>query len=378
MVVADQRSLARIGDSAEVSVENDVVVNAQTRNAGLQNKAVSNVEAEKKDGDEAVSLSAAIAYGDYARNAEAYLGSGSRVQAQRVGIGSQIVMPYIELEKHNIQWDKLTNLSTISDELAKLKDLAGNPLLTSYANATEGGGDVGVAGSLSYTSFRNNSSAYLDKGAKVTLLPGGNSDWETTLPSASKIKWNAPLSIAASTDHTGVYAAGNFSFSLQGTGGKPGSASAGGAYNQVNHTNNTRAYVAAGAAVIQKDPELEDPKLKDISITADTKELVIALGPTSGKGGSIGLNGMFGMTKINSNTEASISNRASIAAKQLLLNAKEDVVSWALTGAVNMSESAGVGAAIAVNNITTNTRAFIGPHSADDEGWEKFVPRASG
>ena len=183
--------------------------------------------------------------------------------------------------------------------------------MTSYANATEAGADMGAAGSLSYTSFINNPRAYLDKNAQVTILEGSNGGWEKTLPNESKLKWDAPLSIAALTDHTGVYAAGNFSFSLKGTGGVPEGASAGGAYNQVNHTNNTQAYIAGGAAVNQEGSEL-----KDISITADTKELVIALGPTSGRGGSIGLNGMFAMTSIDSNTEASISDKASVTARR--------------------------------------------------------------
>ena len=112
-----------------------------------------------------------------------------------MGIGSQVSLH--RLEEANIQWDKLTDFSTISEELSKLKDLAGNPLLTSYANATEAGADMGAAGSLSYTSFINNSRAYLDKNAQVTILEGSNGGWEKTLPNESKLKWDAPLSIAA-------------------------------------------------------------------------------------------------------------------------------------------------------------------------------------
>jgi filamentous hemagglutinin family protein len=372
IVEMDQSSEARIGSSAAVSAANDIVVNAETKNARLQNKAISNIPASK-DGQADAAISGAVAYGTYQRSAEAYLGSDSQIQAQRVGIGSQVLMPYIELEEANIQWDKLTDFSTISEELSKLKDLAGNPLLTSYANATEAGADMGAAGSLSYTSFINNSRAYLDKNAQVTILEGPNGGWEKTLPNESKLKWDAPLSIAALTDHTGVYAAGNFSFSLKGTGGVPEGASAGGAYNQVNHTNNTQAYIAGGAAVNQEGSEL-----KDISITADTKELVIALGPTSGRGGSIGLNGIFAMTSIDSNTEASISDKASVTARQLLLSAGEDVVAWTVTGALNLSESAGVGVSIAVNEITTNTKAFVGPNSQDGEGLETGTIKAEG
>ena len=141
----------------------------------------------------------------------------------------------------------------------------------------------------------------------------------------------------------------------------------------MNHTNNTQAYIAGGAAVNQEGSEL-----KDISITADTKELVIALGPTSGRGGSIGLNGIFAMTSIDSNTEASISDKASVTARQLLLSAGEDVVAWTVTGALNLSESAGVGVSIAVNEITTNTKAFVGPNSQDGEGLETGTIKAEG
>ena len=139
LVNTNHSSAARIGDGAVVNAANDIVVHAQTRNTGLQNKAESAVKARKeagKDGESELAISATVAYGNYERSAEAYLGSGSKVQAQRLGISSEVLMPYMEVNEP-VNWDNVKEFSNLSEELGKLKDLAGNPLLTSYANAAE-------------------------------------------------------------------------------------------------------------------------------------------------------------------------------------------------------------------------------------------------
>lgn len=299
-VITDHSSVARIGDSATVTASEDVAVSALTRNAGLQNKAQAGVTS--KGGTEAddLSIGAALAFGDYKREATAYIGTSAEVQAKRVGVGSEIVMPYsIEELIAGFEFDltKYKDKEYISNKLKEMKDQLDDPFLTAYANATDTGADFGIAGSMSFMTYTNNSQAYVGENAHITLLAGDNEAWSKTTPSQRTLQWDAPLSVSARTAHTGVYAAGNFAYSLKGTGGQPDGESVGGAYNQVNHYTTTRAYIADGVTVVQPAEES-----RDVSVTAKTVERIIALGPTSGRGGSIGLSGMFSLSNVNSTT----------------------------------------------------------------------------
>src|SRR5690606_27516141 len=68
----------------------------------------------------------------------------------------------------------------------------------------------------------------------------------------------------------------------------------------------------------------------------------------------------FAYANIDNVTHASIDDEARVTAAQLTIEASDDVISWAVTGALNQSESAGVGLSIAINDVTASTKAFIG------------------
>lgn len=363
---ATQGATARIGAGAVVDVGNSVVVAAQIQVASLQNKAESSV-VSKEEHSATESLSAAVAYGKHELNAEAFIGSNAQVKAQYVGVRSDVIVHLSALDIGQFDRDKLTSFSTIIEGLKELKDIAGAPLLTSYANATESAEDLGIAGPVTYMDIANTSKAYLAKGAKVTLKPTATDTWATTMPNARELSWTAPLSISANADLIGVFAAGNFSLGLSGTGGEEGAASAGGAYNHVNNTNTTKAFIAAGASVLQAEGQ-ETSEYSNVSVAAHTDQVIIAFAPTAGRTGNYGLNGAFSLANIDSTTEASVSDKASVTTRKLEINGREDVVSWSLTGALSRAQSAGVGVSVAINDVSTNTRAFIGPNSEDPTG----------
>src|SRR5690606_30775689 len=142
------------------------------------------------------------------------------------------------------------------------------------------------------------------------------------LPSGESRSWRAPVTIAANTLVEGAYASGNLSLLLNGAGGDPGSASAGGSYGQVNYTSTTRAFVAEGASIAGEDED-ERPA---VAVTADTIANVIAIGPSAGRGASYGLNGLFLLVDIDDETSASVDDEAHLSASQLAIEAEEDVV----------------------------------------------------
>ncbi len=381
----DHSATAFIANSTEIEASGDVVLAAKVSDAGLQNHASSAVES-KADGDSSnptasYSLSAAVAYGSYTHNADAHLGEDTKITAGHLGLNSDVIIPY------EITWHKWEGLSTITDKINGNLGVA-NGFMTGYANATGTPSEGGIAGSVNYLDFNNNSEAYIGRNSQVYIIPGSSESWTSTLPSnsildenslpagGSVIDWDTALNISANTEITGVYAAGNLSVTLNGAGGDPGAASAGGAYTQINYTNNTKAYVAEGTVLESKDNDPEDglePSAVDMSITASSSEKLIAIGPSAGRGASFGLNGVFTLANIDSTTEASIDDEAKVSAKNLLVNAEDEVESWSITGAFNKSESAGVGISTSINNITTNTSAFIGDNDSNNENGSQLV-----
>lgn len=207
---AEQGATARIGDGAVVQVADNISLAADTRVSGLQNKAESSVVSKKDKNEATEALSAAVAYGNHTRHTDVFIGDNAQVSAQWVELRSYVTMPFGLAGLLEFQWSKLTDVSTIVDGVKELKDVAGGPILTSYANATERATDLGVAGSVSYMDLTNISEAYVGRGATITLLPTGSNPL------------NRPaLMISADTNIVGVFAAGNISFTLQGAGGEP-------------------------------------------------------------------------------------------------------------------------------------------------------------
>ncbi len=351
---------AAILDGTEIDASGDVAVVAEVQNARVQNHATSSVESNSKgteqDPTANLSLSAAVGYGNYTHNATAVIGDGATVRAARVGVRADTLVPY------EITWHKWEGISTITSKLNSWLGVQ-NGFLTGFANAAGSASQLGVAGSVSYLDFTNNATAYLGKGASVIVTGQGDANWSSKLTDGSTLLWDAPVAIVANSHVEGAYAIGNITLTLNGAGGDPGAASAGGAYGQINYSANTRAFVAEGAHIGPDEDAGADPV--DVAVTALSNESLVVVGPTAGRGASFGLNGVFAFANINNVTEASIDDEARVTARNLSLNAADDVISWAVTGAFNKSESAGVGISTALNNVWTNTAAFIGDNDVN-------------
>src|SRR5699024_1626934 len=85
---------ARIADNTAVDVAGNVAVVAKVRDEGIRNIATSNVAAQKdQKGDGKVTGSAAIAIGSYEHNAEALIGEGVKIDAERIGVDATVELP---------------------------------------------------------------------------------------------------------------------------------------------------------------------------------------------------------------------------------------------------------------------------------------------
>jgi filamentous hemagglutinin family protein len=384
-VESTQAASASIGNDAVVVASKDVTVTAKVEDARLQNHAASTVASEHDEPtadnpSATIGVSVAVSYGDYTHNADAHIGDNAHVTAQHVGVRSDVLMPW---EQTWWKWEGLTSI------ISKLNGNLGvaNGFLTGYANAQSAGEDFALAGAITWLDFNNNSTAYLGESSEITILPGGTSNWISNRTNGigqfvpitdinvidepacaltlgcTKLKfvdetvnWNSAVNVIANNEIEGVYSSGNLGITLKGVGGETGGKAVGASFNQIDYNNTTRAFIAEGAKVKQQAATAA----VDINVIASSRENMIVVSPTAGRGASFGLNGQVSIAQMNNTTEASIDDEAQVSAKNLTVKASDEVVTWSLSGAFNMSDTAAVGIAVAYTDVTSRTNAFLG------------------
>ena len=107
---------------------------------------------------------------------------------------------------------------------------------------------------------------------------------------------------------------------------------------------------------------------RNLTVQADAKTQITAVTPSAGRGASYGGNIIFSMVKVNDHTEASIDDEAKVTGASINVKAENNEIAWSLSGAFNESDSAGVGAGVAINDVTTDTRAKIADNDANNIG----------
>lgn len=378
IVNTDYQAIARIADDTEIKASGDVVLSSRVIDNGVINRALSEVASKARDSaspqdpNASISLSAAVIYGNYNHSADAYTGNNSLLEAGRVGISAQTIQPY------EFTWHKYEGIDSIIEKLKNIKgDLGLSDYLTGYANSEGKAENLALAGSVSLLKFTNNTNAYTGTNSIINILGSDNNQEWTPVLAGQRIidekfdsgsfllTMEAPVTIKAVNDIGGVFAAGNINSLLNPAGvGSESGASAGGAYNHPVYYNNTRAYVSKGTQIQAISGEAGF----DLVVIAKSREKMISIAPSAGSGSGYGLNGMIALTGINSLTTASIDDEARINVRNLKINAEDEVLAWSLAGAVNSSKALGAGIGVAINDIKTDTRAFIGDNDGESAG----------
>lgn len=349
----DHGASARIADGAKVEVGGDLVVNAQVKSEGIRNIAESKVttQAKKREGDGLVTGSAAIAIGIFRHDAQAIVGEGAELAAERIGVNASSELPLTVTV-----FDKWDTEAELLDNLAANLSVP-NParqIFTSHANATGQAEEFGFAGALSYFESENSARAWIGDGAKLASRADGGA-WSSELDGDFRVDWQDAVSVQASTVSESINVAGNYQLlGLGGTGGGKEAASVGGAFNWVNYSNTAEAGIGAGAVV----------SADGVVVDAHSRDWFLTLSPSAGKGTSIAGNGIFALNQIDNRTHASISHDATIEARRLGLDAYQELAVWSFGGALAQGEAVSAAAAIAANDVRTDTRAFIGDNAA--------------
>ncbi len=220
---------------------------------------------------EGVAISAAVAWGNFNHNSNAYIGSGTTINAANIAVDATTWMP---ITNTWLKWDGLTEvLGHLNGNLG-----VGGNILTSYANATADAGDViGVAGSMNHFVVNNNTTAWVAGSASLTATcttATCGSSWSATVNNGDVHTYDASIQIAATTTTASIDAAGNVGTLGFLPGNTSGGSSIGGSLNFVQFNTSTIAGVSDRATLRAAD---------DIAVNAITSDQFVAVAPSSGK-----------------------------------------------------------------------------------------------
>ncbi len=373
LIDASQQAHANIADGTVVHAAGDVVVNGNVTSAGTSNSASTETKSSEDNGAE-LSASVAVAVGLIDNNAQALIGSNATISGAHIGVGSDVSVP----------WDlsSITDFSNVPSALESIYGAlkaSGAPLTTSYVNAQSESDKVGLAGSVNFFAMNNASTAWVGNGTTLATT-GSNAAWTSAIalgddPSGEEtlepidLDWDTTLAIQAHTLVQTISDAGNFDLlHFNGTKGGGGDATAvGGAVNIVNYSNTTLAGIGADA----------DVSAAGVAVNADSTEQLVSITPSAGRGAGIAGNVIFAMASTNDITHASISNSAKVDADSVDIAAHQGLGAWSIAGAVAQGTSVGIGVAVAINDLTGDTHAYVGDNSADAALVDPTLPAAA-
>ncbi|MCK1285665.1 leukotoxin LktA family filamentous adhesin [Bradyrhizobium sp. 44] len=341
------------GGAPNLYVSGNVAVVSTLVDRGVRSNATASAIASDPTSGEGVAISAAVAWGNFNHNSNAYVGGGTVINAANIAVDASTWMP---ITNTWLKWDGLTEvLSHLNGNLG-----VGGNILTSYANATADAGDTAaVAGSVNHFVVNNDTTAWVASSASLTATctTACGSSWSATVNNGDVHTYDASIQIAATTTTASIDAAGNVGTLGFLPGNTSGGSSVGGSLNFVQFNTSTIAGVSESASLRAAD---------DIAVNAITSDQFVAVAPSSGKaGGALALNGITSLGFLNNTTHASISSQASVFSPTLNVLAQQDLSVVTIAGAVNVGGGSAVGLSVAYLGANMDTSAYIGDNHSD-------------
>lgn len=344
------------GGAPSIYASGNVAVASNVIDRGVRSNATSSAITKDPVSGESTAISAAVAWGNFTHNSNAYVGNGTLINAANIAVDATTELPITNT------WLKWDGLGAVLSHLNGNLGVGGN-ILTSYANATADAGDtIGIAGSLNHFVVNNNTTAWVAGSASLTATcttATCGSSWSVGMDNGDVHTYNASIQIAATTTTASIDAAGNVGTLGFLFGNTSGGSSVGGALNLVQFNTNTIAGVSDRATLRAAD---------DIAVKAITSDRFVAVAPSSGKAaGTLALNGITSLGFLNNTTHASISSQATVYAPTVGILAQQDLSVVTLSGAMSYNGSGGsaVGLSVAYLGANTDTSAYIGDNHSD-------------
>lgn len=385
---------------ATINAEGNVVVDAQTLVGALRGEAVSAANSAIKGKNASpVAVALSLNYGVHDFSTKATVGSKAALTGEHLAVHAATDVPEFYTASLPTEWGNFfqvfENIMTLPDSL-----YAG---MNSRVGSTSSASGLAAAGAVSMTKIKTNTRALVLSGASLTSTATSNtepwsytiqevgfdSDIESMLIGAQPYRLEKDLGVFGdfvtktryAVDDNGnptstlvdevkfvrsfigdaVVRAENHLQTIHFAGGiapesGSGGGSIGGTFSMVERDNTAVAAIADAVVV----------NARQLDVTANTSDWLLTISPTAGGGDGIAANGMVSYNSLNETTVASISREAKVnTAVGTKVNADLSLWSFAVTGAITMSNNSGVGVGVSFNDMTGNTLALVG----DNDVW---------
>lgn len=364
--------------ASSVDAKGNIEVVALQHQAELRNQALSKVNSTAKRKDAAdIGLSVALVYSDTEQDTLAWVGDDSALTGANIAIGARTEVPLsTDLDDALRDIDKWDSFQSVIDRARDAVD-AGKAiwdLPSQYANASGSAEKLSMAGAISVMNTDSVTEAWVGDGVSLTATATDPTAWSSVLyreidedgkqqavwtaqgrswtdPSnwqSDQQDWQGGVEIVAGSNIERLAVAGNLGklFGTQSEGGAVGAA-----LNIADHASRTVAGMGVNGQI---------DSASRVDVLADERNLRVNLAPSAGKGKSVAGNGTAIINLVDSDVIATVDSSTAVRSPIARLRAIHDLGQWSVAGAVAASENAGVGAGLALNDVDTDVRSFVG------------------
>ncbi|MBU0918319.1 MAG: hypothetical protein KKD97_18420 [Gammaproteobacteria bacterium] len=317
---------ASVADGATVSSARDLNVIAD-----IKDRPTSTVGA--KSTSTGTAIGGAVALGNFENQAQAWIGKSAKVDAKRATkVDAQTRIPFA----WQIDWSS-------PDQI--LNHLQGNVLdlvFTSFGiNSASGKSGAGVAAAVTVFDMKNSAQAWIDEGAQVN----------TVFTPGSAGTGSQSVTVHAKNDVNTVHAVGIAGKKFLGTTG--GKAAVGGSANVLDLDTTATALIYGGADV---------RATQGVTVDAEQTTQIVSVAEAGGQSDNVGVEGAVGVHLIKQRTEAGIDDDAKVqAGGPVTVQSNGDLEDITVAGGVVATKGqVGIGFAVSVNQVDTDTKAIIG------------------
>ena len=317
---------ASVADGATVSSARDVNVLAD-----VKDRPTSTVGA--KSTSTGTAIGGAVALGNFDNQAQAWIGKNAKVDAKRATkVDAQTRIPFA----WQIDW------SSPDQILNHLQGSVLDLVFTSFGiNSASGKSGAGVAAAVTVFDMKNSAQAWIDEGAQLN----------TVFTPGSAGTSGQSVTVHAKNDINTVHAVGIAGKKFLGTTG--GKAAVGGSANVLDLDTTASALIYGGADV---------RATQGVNVQAEQTTQIVSVAEAGGQSDNVGVEGAVGVHLIKQRTEAGIDDDARVqAGGPVTVQANGDLEDITVAGGVVATKGqVGIGFAVSVNQVDTDTKAIIG------------------
>lgn len=317
---------ASVADGATVSSARDVNVLAD-----VKDRPTSTVGA--KSTSTGTAIGGAVALGNFDNQAQAWIGKSAKVDAKRATkVDAQTRIPFA----WQIDW------SSPDQILNHLQGSVLDLVFTSFGiNSASGKSGAGVAAAVTVFDMKNSAQAWVDEGAQLN----------TVFTPGSAGTSGQSVTVHAKNDINTVHAVGIAGKKFLGTTG--GKAAVGGSANVLDLDTTASALIYGGADV---------RATQGVNVQAEQTTQIVSVAEAGGQSDNVGVEGAVGVHLIKQRTEAGIDDDARVqAGGPVTVQANGDLEDITVAGGVVATKGqVGIGFAVSVNQVDTDTKAIIG------------------